>query len=238
MESPLNFLIAASRYKLFKKRVLRFPDDINNYHQAYNGLQEFIRLCPWETECLYYYSAMSKKGIVEIGRYNGGSTLVFALCNPTVNIISIDINPQNDGRLNDIFKKLGVGQNVKLIVDDASNYSKSLQMRENSFDFLFIDGDHSYEACLRDIQNFYPHLETGGLIAFHDSYPDMPNNGVFHAIQEFSSNQPGMQQLIPISTTTRVWENQNGSISIFRKQYSAWSISRNRKISAIRSKEF
>ena len=217
MHEPLKICIGASRYKYFKKRVLRFPDEINNYHQVFNGLQEFIRLCPWETECLYQYSAMSKKGIVEIGRYNGGSTLLFSLSNPTTNIISIDINPQNDGRLDNVFQKLGVGANVELIVDDASNYSRSLKMRENSFDFLFIDGDHSYEACLRDIQNFYPHLETGGLIAFHDSYPDMPGNGVFQAILDFSSNHPGMQPLIPISTTPRVWENQNGSISVFRK---------------------
>lgn len=34
--------------------------------------------------------------------------------------------------------------------------------------FLFIDGDHSYEASKADYQAWRPHVVTGGLIAFHD----------------------------------------------------------------------
>lgn len=35
-------------------------------------------------------------------------------------------------------------------------------------DMLWIDGDHSYEACSRDIQDWVPFVKTGGLVAFHD----------------------------------------------------------------------
>ena len=35
-------------------------------------------------------------------------------------------------------------------------------------DLLFIDGDHSYEGCRRDVESWIPHLNTGGLIAMHD----------------------------------------------------------------------
>ncbi len=104
MREHVDFCIGASRYKHFKKRVNRFSDDINNYNQVFNGLEEFIRLCPWETECLYQYSAMSKKGIIEIGRCNGGSTLIFPFSNPSTTITSIDINPQDDDRLKDVFR--------------------------------------------------------------------------------------------------------------------------------------
>lgn len=35
-------------------------------------------------------------------------------------------------------------------------------------DFLFIDGDHSYEGVKADWENFSPLVKPGGLIAFHD----------------------------------------------------------------------
>ncbi len=34
--------------------------------------------------------------------------------------------------------------------------------------FLFIDGDHSYEGCLADIQLWTPHVAKGGIVAIHD----------------------------------------------------------------------
>jgi len=36
------------------------------------------------------------------------------------------------------------------------------------FDFLFIDGDHSYEGCKLDYENYNPAVKSGGIIAFHD----------------------------------------------------------------------
>jgi predicted O-methyltransferase YrrM len=36
-------------------------------------------------------------------------------------------------------------------------------------DFLFIDGDHSYEGCRRDWNEWNQHVVKGGFVAFHDS---------------------------------------------------------------------
>jgi predicted O-methyltransferase YrrM len=36
-------------------------------------------------------------------------------------------------------------------------------------DFLFIDGDHAYEAVRRDFDQWTPRLRPGGLLAIHDS---------------------------------------------------------------------
>ena len=35
-------------------------------------------------------------------------------------------------------------------------------------DFVFIDGDHSYEATYNDLCNYYPKLRAGGLFSGHD----------------------------------------------------------------------
>lgn len=55
-----------------------------------------------------------------------------------------------------------------------------------SFDFIFIDGDHSYEAVRADITNFLPLLAQGGTLAGHDNWM----TGVRQAIEELV---PGYQ---------------------------------------------
>jgi predicted O-methyltransferase YrrM len=39
-------------------------------------------------------------------------------------------------------------------------------------DFLFIDGDHSYEGVKKDWEMYSPLVRKGGLIAFHDIAPN------------------------------------------------------------------
>jgi len=36
------------------------------------------------------------------------------------------------------------------------------------FDFIYIDADHSYEGCLRDLMDWYPKLKKGKFLAGHD----------------------------------------------------------------------
>lgn len=41
-------------------------------------------------------------------------------------------------------------------------------LRDGSFDFIFIDGEHSYETIKADIENYLPKVKPGGLISGHD----------------------------------------------------------------------
>ena len=43
-------------------------------------------------------------------------------------------------------------------------------LQGNKLDFLFIDGDHSYEGVKKDFEMYYPLVSDGGLVAFHDIY--------------------------------------------------------------------
>lgn len=42
------------------------------------------------------------------------------------------------------------------------------KLGDNLLDFIFIDGDHSYEGVKQDYYNYLPFVRKGGLIAFHD----------------------------------------------------------------------
>ena len=46
-------------------------------------------------------------------------------------------------------------------------------MNGDKLDFLFIDGDHSYEGSKADFLLYKNYVREGGLIAFHDIVPDI-----------------------------------------------------------------
>lgn len=61
----------------------------------------------------------------------------------------------------------------------------------NTFDLIYIDGDHSYEGCKRDLQMSWKIVKSGGFVCGHD-YQTNPlktanryNFGVDRAVDEF-----------------------------------------------------
>lgn len=54
---------------------------------------------------------------------------------------------------------------------------------------LFIDGDHSYEGCKRDIEAWFPHMKEDGVLLFHDCDESSP--GVVQAVAEFVNTYKG-----------------------------------------------
>lgn len=52
-------------------------------------------------------------------------------------------------------------------MDSARAASK---FEDRSLDFVYIDGDHSYEGCKRDIIAWAPKIRHGGILAGHDYY--------------------------------------------------------------------
>lgn len=51
---------------------------------------------------------------------------------------------------------------------------------------IFIDGDHTYEGCKADIDNWYPQMAKNGVMLFHDA--DETSPGVVQAIEELAKN--------------------------------------------------
>lgn len=124
--------------------------------------ENFICLEVGEADYLFMLAARAKQGILEIGRRNGGSTFLMAWANPDTPVVSIDKAPVDDERLRYLLQAHGLG-NVELRVEEsiASPYA-------STYDMLFVDADHSYDACLADLNKWALKLSAGGHIAVHD----------------------------------------------------------------------
>lgn len=57
-----------------------------------------------------------------------------------------------------------------------------LEFDDNSYDFIFIDGLHTYDQVLKDCKNYYSKIKSGGVFAGHD-YRVI--EGVRNAVDEF-----------------------------------------------------
>lgn len=57
---------------------------------------------------------------------------------------------------------------------------------DESLDFVFIDAQHTYEACTEDIQTWFPKVRRGGLITGHDYRWDGVNRAVHEFVQKLS----------------------------------------------------
>lgn len=50
----------------------------------------------------------------------------------------------------------------------SEDVAKNGPIEEKSLDFVFIDGDHSFEGCLDDIRLWLPYVKKDGIIGGHD----------------------------------------------------------------------
>ena len=75
-----------------------------------------------------------------------------------------------------------VTDHIITIIEDSVEAAKDFE--DESVDFVFIDADHTYEGCLRDITAWYPKVKYGGVIAGHD-YRNDSTCQVKQAVNEY-----------------------------------------------------
>jgi predicted O-methyltransferase YrrM len=136
-------------------------------------------------------SDTSKMRMIEIGSYAGESTQIFAKYFKEV----IAIDPYiNDYDLNDVtchhmdlnkvyelfLNNIKSFNNIKLIRNTSDD--AVAELINDSFDFIYIDGIHTYEQVNKDIDNYKPLIKKGGFIGGHDYHPVW--GGVIQSINE------------------------------------------------------
>ncbi len=82
---------------------------------------------------------------------------------------------------------------VSIIADRSDGGAAMTAISGETFNYMFIDGDHGYEGVKKDFELYGPHLEQGGFMVF-DNYRDDTSPGVDRFVDEMRSN--GEYQLV------------------------------------------
>lgn len=141
------------------------------------------------------------KRICEIGVRYGYFIQQLLACDPEL-LIGIDHwsktenDAENDVDLSqrrcdaiyqDVFKRFVNEPAVKLFRGFSAGGAQILP--DFSQDFIYIDADHSYEACLHDIGRYWKKIRQGGILAGHDYIEARAANGtpfgVTKAVDQF-----------------------------------------------------
>lgn len=173
--------------------------------------RRFIRMDPWEIEYIFLLAARAEKGIVETGRFNGGSCFVMACANSEVPIHSLDIAPKDDNGLQSILKTHDIGKNLDLIVGDSQ---KGEYPSIKEIDLLFVDGDHSFAGCTADLNQWFPRVVSGGHVVLHDCYFGCE---VQPAVIQFIEEHDVEVIQTPYRSSSH-WRWPTGSLTHFRKR--------------------
>jgi len=75
------------------------------------------------------------------------------------------------------------GFSPRLIVFEAASLDAAKEIHDGSFDFVFIDADHSYEAVKADIAAWRQKIRPEGWVTGHD-YDPLRFPGVVRAVEE------------------------------------------------------
>jgi cephalosporin hydroxylase len=128
---------------------------------------------------------LKPKKILEIGSMYGDTLFWWLIFSEKVMNIDLPLPPHDPrySRQQEAYSKWGkwstlLNKELMTIKDNSHEYKTFTYAKGflGEVDFLFIDGDHSYEGVKKDFELYSPLVRKGGVIAFHDIIPN-PNYG-------------------------------------------------------------
>jgi predicted O-methyltransferase YrrM len=135
-----------------------------------------------ERECLARH-ALGRTRIAEIGVFEGLNTRLLADVSAGESEV-FAIDPFQPGRVGiswtELIARREVGRsprfrNVRFVKALSWDAAKEIS---GKFDFVFIDGDHSFEAITRDWIDWSTKVRAGGIVALHDTAMSTSNLNV------------------------------------------------------------
>lgn len=122
---------------------------------------------------------LNPKAVLEIGTFRGGTLYLWTrLAHPDAKIVSVDLPGGKFGggysrMRTPIYRRFPRERQVLHLLRANSHEANTFEtvrglFGESGIDFLFIDGDHTYEGVKRDWEMYSPLVRKGGLVAFHD----------------------------------------------------------------------
>lgn len=83
----------------------------------------------------------------------------------------------------------------RLTVYNMQSLEGCKRVQDGELDFVFIDGDHRYEAAKEDLNAWWPKLRSGGIL-FGDDYRNAKRFGVIQAVDEFVAERGLVLQML------------------------------------------
>jgi glycosyltransferase involved in cell wall biosynthesis/predicted O-methyltransferase YrrM len=165
-----------------------------------------------EAQLLLRYAA-GARCVVEIGVSEGGSAYELAqVIAPDASLYLIDPYPR--GRIGVNFSRVTAR---RLVAKAATNGLRVEWLRQFSsdavrdwskpIDFLFIDGDHAYEAVRGDWEQWTPHVAPNGFVALHDAQLmpgggwTEPDSGPVRLVAELGDAPAGFKRVDAVDST-------------------------------------
>ncbi|MBU4501396.1 MAG: class I SAM-dependent methyltransferase [Nanoarchaeota archaeon] len=137
-------------------------------------------------ELLRILGKMKPKTVLEIGTANGGALFLFSrISSKDATIISLDLPEDLGGAYLKwrvpMYKSFALNDQKIYPIRADSHSQKTLErimaiLDGREIDFLFIDGDHSYNGVKKDFKMYSPLVKERGIIAFHDIVPGPKEN--------------------------------------------------------------
>lgn len=163
------------------------------------------------------------KTILEIGTARGGTLFLFSrIASEDAVLVSIDLpNVSFSGGYHwwqrSLYESFALPKQEIHLIRKDSHDEKTLDVVKNIFDgkkvdFLFIDGDHSYEGIKRDFEMYSSLVRKNGTIAFHDIvvHPPEIDCGVNRLWDELKSKYEHKEFV-------KNWDQKHAGIGVIKK---------------------
>jgi predicted O-methyltransferase YrrM len=185
---------------------------------------EFALIEPWQVrseiaEVLRILEKKPPRAVMEIGTANGGTLFLLSrVATEDALIISLDLPGGSFGGGYPEWKK-GVyesfaraGQKMHLL--RANSHDETVKktvtdiVGSSKIEFMFIDGDHTYEGVKEDFYSYQHLLAPGALIMFHDIAPH-PNP--IYGVDKFWKE---IRQLHPANEFVESWTSSGKGLGL------------------------
>lgn len=144
---------------------------------------------------LFYVVTTAKfiqaKNIFEFGTFTGRTTYYLSCSTETTCVTTLDLPAGHEDRyipnVGYYFSGTDQEKRIKQIFIDSKDFDPTPYA--GSMDFIFIDGDHSYEGVKNDTEKALTMLAPGGVIMWHDYGPSR-DLGLAKYFTEFTQTRP------------------------------------------------
>lgn len=151
------------------------------------GLFKYLPYDPFSIRCLQIrweilqlmkiLEKRPPKTVLEIGTALGGTLYLWTkVSQPDAHLISIDL-PEGYPEWKTLLHHAFGSPHQKIHLLQMNSHSEAtlrevkVLLDNSKVDFLFIDGDHTYESVKKDFECYSSLVKRGGIIAFHDVVP-------------------------------------------------------------------